>query len=215
MLNDHTARGPRAIVGSGLPLLAAALTDLLQVNGFAVAAPFGDASAAWRSLLGEPPQLALFDFADSAPSGLDLLRDARAAGLGTRIILFCSEHDENTPLDAVELGVDGLLRRSASLDAVGLCIATVARGEQWLDTVAMRDAYARMARRNDQMPALLTRRERDVARLVAAGQRNRVIAGELGISEGTVKMHLHNVYAKMGLESRTQLAMDMRIREIA
>lgn len=54
---------------------------------------------------------------------------------------------------------------------------------------------------------LLTPRERDVARLVAAGQRNRVIAATLGISEGTVKMHLHNVYVKLGLESRTQLAM--------
>jgi DNA-binding NarL/FixJ family response regulator len=53
----------------------------------------------------------------------------------------------------------------------------------------------------------LTPRERDVARLVAAGQRNRAIATTLGISEGTVKMHLHNVYAKLGLESRTQLAM--------
>ena len=53
----------------------------------------------------------------------------------------------------------------------------------------------------------LTPRERDVARLVAAGQRNRRIAETLGISEGTVKMHLHNVYTKLGLESRTQLAM--------
>ena len=56
----------------------------------------------------------------------------------------------------------------------------------------------------------LTARERDVARLVAAGQRNRSIAASLGIAEGTVKMHLHNVYAKLGLESRTQLAMTMR-----
>lgn len=62
---------------------------------------------------------------------------------------------------------------------------------------------------DEQRPVrpVLTPRERDVARLVAAGQRNRAIAATLGISEGTVKMHLHNVYAKLGLESRTQLAM--------
>ena len=58
----------------------------------------------------------------------------------------------------------------------------------------------------------LTRRERDVARLVATGQRNRAIASMLGIAEGTVKMHLHNIFAKLGLESRTQLAMDERVR---
>jgi len=58
----------------------------------------------------------------------------------------------------------------------------------------------------------LTPRERDVARLVAAGQRNRSIAASLGISEGTVKMHLHNVYTKLKLESRTQLAMSPAAR---
>lgn len=61
-----------------------------------------------------------------------------------------------------------------------------------------------------EAPPPLTRRERDVAQLVAAGQRNRGIAETLGISEGTVKMHLHNVYGKLGLESRTQLAMALR-----
>ena len=56
----------------------------------------------------------------------------------------------------------------------------------------------------------LTPRERDIARLVVAGRRNRSIAAALGITEGTVKMHLHNVYRKLGLESRTQLAISAR-----
>lgn len=166
-------------------------------------------------LFGERPEIALLDLADSNPSGLDLLRDARAAGLGTRMVLFCNDGDGDTPIDAVELGVDGLLLRSATIDTVRLCLATVASGEQWLDPRAMKIAYERMARRQSATPNLLTRRERDVARLVAQGQRNRTIAEQLGISEGTVKMHLHNVYAKLGLESRTQLAMDQRMREIA
>ena len=71
----------------------------------------------------------------------------------------------------------------------------------------------RIAAAAGQRPAAsrtLTPRERDVAQLVAAGQRNRTIADALGISEGTVKMHLHNVYAKLGLESRTQLALAAR-----
>ncbi len=78
-----------------------------------------------------------------------------------------------------------------------------------VDEIAARIGAVVVARR----PAVgraLTPRERDVARLVAAGQRNRTIAVELGISEGTVKMHLHNVYAKLGLQSRTQLAMAAR-----
>lgn len=213
-LSGGRARMPRAIIGSSLPLVAAALADVLGASGYAVTCPSLDAETVGTALLGETPELALLDFAGE-PSGLDLLRDARAAGIATRIILLCDPADTEAPLDAVELGVDGLLLRNASLDTVRICIAAVARGEQWLDPRAMTAAYENMARRQSQTPSPLTRRERDVARLVAAGQRNRVIAGTLGISEGTVKMHLHNVYAKLGLESRTQLAMDARLREYA
>ena len=109
------------------------------------------------------------------------------------------------------MGVDGLLERSTGIAAAAACIAGVAAGGQWLDPRAMRAAYDVAADRTTQLS--LTTRETEIARLVAAGQRNRVIAAGLGISEGTVKMHLHNVYAKLGLESRTQLAMDVRRRE--
>jgi two-component system nitrate/nitrite response regulator NarP len=83
-------------------------------------------------------------------------------------------------------------------------------GGTWFDREAASQARDRAAARTGALT--LTRRERDVARLVASGKRNRDIANELGISEGTVKMHLHNAYAKLGLESRTQLAMDERLR---
>ncbi len=205
---------PRAIIGSVLPLLAAALGEILRADGYAVANIFADGNSAREALLDDMPEVVLLDFTGT-PSGLDLLRDARGAGIASRIVLFCDAGDADCPLDAVELGVDGLLLRNASLEVVRQCLAAVTRGEQWLDPRAMKTAYENMARRQSQSPNPLTRRERDVAKLVAAGQRNRVIAGTLGISEGTVKMHLHNVYAKLGLESRTQLAMDTRLREHA
>ncbi len=80
-----------------------------------------------------------------------------------------------------------------------------------VDRVVAQIAVAAGAQRAAGTTPALTPRERDVARLVTAGQRNRAIAATLGISEGTVKMHLHNVYAKLGLESRTQLAMSTRV----
>jgi DNA-binding CsgD family transcriptional regulator len=60
----------------------------------------------------------------------------------------------------------------------------------------------------------LTRRERELALLVATGQRNRSIGDRLGISEGTVKMHRHDIYAKLGIEIRTQRATDARVRAV-
>jgi len=56
----------------------------------------------------------------------------------------------------------------------------------------------------------LTRRETEVARLVSFGSRNKEIARELDISEGTVKMHLHNLYEKLKVTSRTELAILVR-----
>jgi two-component system nitrate/nitrite response regulator NarL len=139
--------------------------------------------------------------------GLTVLRDRRGAKVPT-IVLF-DEPDPDALLAAVDLGAEGILLTTAPLAAVAACIAAVATGEQWLDPEATRLISDRVA----QPPApTLTRRERDVANLVTAGQRNRAIADALGISEGTVKMHLHNVYAKFGLESRTQLAMELRAR---
>ena len=189
MRSDNRPPPLRAVAGSSVPLMADALVAVTTQAGFATTR-YVDAAAARLAVLDASPTVAILDFADAVPTGLDTLRDARAAGCETRIILFCASVDGIDPLEAVELGVDGLLLRDAASSVVAECVAAVAATP----------------------PALLTRRERDVARLVATGQRNRGIAETLGISEGTVKMHLHNVYAKMGLESRTQLAMDARLQ---
>lgn len=201
----------RAVAGSDVPLLADALVGLLRRAGLTIEAAHVSAANARDAVLDDVPDLAILDFAVGPPSALDILRDVRGVVSPTRVILFVGL-DGLEPIDAVELGVDGLLPRDAPVAAVTECIARVASGEQWLDQRAMRAAHDRLTQR--QVPAaagLLTPRERDVARLVATGQRNRGIATALGISEGTVKMHLHNVYAKLGLESRTQLAMDTRL----
>lgn len=198
-------------MGSSVPLMADALAAVTTHAGFATIR-YVDATAARVAVLETSPTVAILDFVSDLPTGLDVLRDARAAGCESRIILFCADLDGVDPFHAVELGVDGLLFRDASSSAVAGCVATVADGGQWLDPRAVRAAYDRLSQRHATPPTLLTRRERDVARLVATGQRNRGIAETLGISEGTVKMHLHNVYAKMGLESRTQLAMDVRLQ---
>ncbi len=107
---------------------------------------------------------------------------------------------------------DGAMRSGAARTIIigdaaadGTNIALTAPAEHIADQIA-----ALAGDRRPPTTLALTPRERDVARLVAGGQRNRAIAASLGISEGTVKMHLHNVYAKLGLESRTQLAMSVR-----
>lgn len=187
-----------ALVAHPFPLVVEALATLLETAGYRVT----------RSADPDRTRDAASDLAIIAVGSDDiaLLRERRRAG--GRTIMLCDDLATAPLLAAVDV-VDGVLASTAPVDAVRSCVEAVAAGGQWLDPAA-----AKLLLDRDDRPSApaLTRRERDVAELVAAGQRNRAIADTLGISEGTVKMHLHNVYAKLGLESRTQLAMNVRAR---
>jgi DNA-binding NarL/FixJ family response regulator len=88
-------------------------------------------------------------------------------------------------------------------------VRRVHAGAVWFDSELMARSLERTAGQAEAwqtVRALLTDREIDVVRLVAKGWRNRAIADALHLSEGTVKVHLHNVFAKLNLENRVELA---------
>jgi two-component system, NarL family, nitrate/nitrite response regulator NarL len=189
--------GLRLILAWRSPLVRAALAALLERFGHRIVADSGD----WPVLAAAEADIAIVD--------IDLMAAAMpyATGVPTIVIAPSAEHPG---LAGAINNAAGLVLGSESTDSLRLCLAAVAGGGRWFDSAAHTEVLERGEAAKDA--ALLTRRERDVARLVATGQRNRAIAGSLGITEGTVKMHLHNVYAKLGLQSRTQLAMDERMR---
>jgi len=83
----------------------------------------------------------------------------------------------------------------------------VRNGRRWVDPdllqcLALAEGTARVSNR-------LTTREADIANLVSHGLNNKQIARELHLSEGTVKMHLHNIYRKLQLRGRTELALSV------
>jgi two-component system nitrate/nitrite response regulator NarP len=83
------------------------------------------------------------------------------------------------------------------------CLDCVRSGEEWIDP-HLNAEETRAAATQDR--SLLSPRERDLVRLVRQGKRNRDIAEELGITEGTVKVYLHSVFEKTGVANRTELA---------
>lgn len=99
---------------------------------------------------------------------------------------------------ALAAGARGYLLKGAPLDDIERAIAAVARGESYLDP----RVAARMIRRDPRQR--LTRREREVLRLVAAGDSNKVIARKLRISERTAKFHVTSIFNKLGAENRAQ-----------
>ena len=82
------------------------------------------------------------------------------------------------------------------------------RGEQWIDRDTVTRAFQAVVGREAalrEVAQTLTPREIEIVKMMAEGLRNRIIGDRLGISEGTVKVHLHNIYEKLGLDGRLEL----------
>ena len=197
----------RLLVADRQPLVRAALTALLVADGHAVVVDAGDGACVLAALAQAPIDLAIIDI-DLEPAAL--IGTARQRRTAPPVVILAPAASHPSLPAALESGVAGIALKSEGPEQLRLCIAAVAACEHWVDSTARAHIAGQVQAHRDSHH--LTRRERDVARLVATGQRNRAIASMLGIAEGTVKMHLHNIFAKLGLESRTQLAMDERVR---
>jgi two-component system, NarL family, nitrate/nitrite response regulator NarL len=165
-----------------------------------------DGLQAQAAIIAQRPDIAILDVQMPALTGLDLLRQARAEAWSTRIVLLTAGLEPKPLVEAVKLKVDGLVLKDAGGELLLRCVEAVLAGEQWIDKEAMKQVMAMLAHAPPSS-AELTPREGDVVRQVAQGQRNKEIARSLGITEGTVKMHLHNLYEKLGVSSRTELAL--------
>jgi two-component system, NarL family, nitrate/nitrite response regulator NarL len=197
------------------PLMLDAVAGLFAQEPFAIVARCLDGQQARAAILEHRPQVAILDVNMPKLSGLDLLREARAARWSTRVILLTAGLEPEPLVEAVRLKVDGLVLKDAGGDMLLRCVQAVLAGEQWIDREAMKQVMSALANPPaDAHLAELTPRERDVVSAVAQGKRNKEIARDLGISEGTVKMHLHNLYEKLSVTSRTELAILARDRAL-
>jgi DNA-binding NarL/FixJ family response regulator len=118
--------------------------------------------------------------------------------------------DDERLLPAIQAGAAGYLLKNVEPSELARAIRAAERGEAIIDpTAAARlvEAIAENSRTVVAEPERLTRREREVLELIAAGRSNKRIAFELGISEKTVKTHVGHLLAKLGVTDRTQAAL--------
>jgi DNA-binding NarL/FixJ family response regulator len=155
------------------------------------------------------PDILLLDIRMPGMDGIAVLREVHQERLPTKVVLLAAAFEEDQILEALRLGVKGMVLKELAPPLLVECIRRVSAGGQWieqqasgraLDALLRREAGAREAA-ND-----LTPRELELVRLAALGLRNREMADRLAISEGTVKMHLHNIYKKMKFDNRVELA---------
>jgi two-component system, NarL family, nitrate/nitrite response regulator NarL len=204
----------RLVLADDHPLLLDALARLVgQEPDMEVVARCGDGEAALRAAREHRPDVLVLDLRMPRLGGMEVLRRVAGEAPGVRVVVLAGELDEGGLLEAVRLGARGVVLKDTGPDVLVRCVRTVHEGGQWLDSHVAGRALERLLAREtarQRVAAVLTPREVELVELVSQGLRNKEVAARLGISEGTVKIHLHRIYDKLGVGSRVGLANHVR-----
>ena len=193
----------RILIVDDHPMIRSAVAALLSGSEFVIAASAGSAESAWSAVRDTDPDIVILDLAMPGGSGLQVLRRMRGQGDRRPVVILTAAIDDYPLSEAIGLGVDGIVMKDNDPAFLVDCLNAVQAGGRWLDPDVAERAD-RLAKRDPD--ASLTQRERKLVTLVARGLRNRDIAAELGITEGTVKVYLHAIFEKLGVANRTELA---------
>jgi len=218
--DEQPAGAVRVLLADDHPLVLNGLRALLRSEpGVEVVAAAPDGAIALELIRAHEPPMAVLDINMPRLSGLDVLEALEQDGLATRVVFLTGSASDEQIATAVERGAWGLLLKEQALDTLTECLRAVAAGRRWLPEEVIAPAVRRTTERRKnvvQLRRVLTAREYEIAGLVAEGLSNKHIARLLKLSEGTVKIHLHNIYEKLGgvdriwSVNRTSLAVLMR-----
>jgi DNA-binding NarL/FixJ family response regulator len=197
----------RVLLVDDHPMIGAALEMLLRGTDYELLGRARSIAEANREIARLKPDLLLLDVNLPDGSGLDVLRRLSRSRTRPRpaVILLTAGMDEAQLLTAADLDPEGMVLKTSDPSLLTECMVAVVAGRRWIDP-EIADRTRRAQARADSTPPL-TRRERELIELVRQGLRNRDIAAELGVTEGTVKVYLHAIFDKLQVENRTELAL--------
>ncbi len=196
----------RVVIVDDHALVRAGLAELLEGESeIEVVATAANGEEAVDLATREEPDVVLMDLSMPGMGGAEATRKLLASGTEARVVVLTSLSARERILDALDAGAIGYLLKDADPDELVRGVHAAARGESPLSP---RAAHEVLAARTDQRPAVnLSAREREVLQLVGEGLPNKLIARRLEISEKTVKAHLTQVFAELGVTDRTQAAL--------
>ena len=160
------------------------------------------------------PEILLLDLAMPRRAGLEALREMGSEPLSARVILLTAAAEKDQIVEALQLGARGVVLKDSATQILLKSIRAVMNGEYWVgrESVSNLVQYLRSLVDSSSHDARkkkygLTPREREVISAVVAGYTNKEIAQHFKISEDTVKHHLSNIFDKVGVSTRLELAL--------
>jgi two-component system, NarL family, nitrate/nitrite response regulator NarL len=214
----------RIVVADDHPIFRDGLCRLLALEeDFEVVAQAQDGRQVLEILQQLEPDILLLDLKMPGLDGLATLQRLQAARNKTRVIVLTASDDKNEFVQAMKLGTSGIVLKQTATELLIKSIRKVHAGEIWLDShttaavirqfVAAEEAPPppppppQTSAPRDRERSPLSQREREIVALVAQGFKNKEMAEKMFISEQTVKNHLHNIFDKLGVSDRLELAL--------
>jgi DNA-binding NarL/FixJ family response regulator len=154
------------------------------------------------------PDVILMDVPPAGASALAVVTNLRVCAPDSKLIWFASAERHEEFADVMRLGCSGVLYKHAPVDLIVKSIRRVHAGEIWLDSATTATIIGRLAVPETlHARTELSERERQITLLIARGLKNKEIASSMLITEQTVKNHIHNVFEKLGVRDRLELAL--------
>lgn len=189
------------------PLVRGGLRAILESEeGLRVVAEADDGAQAVRHSLRLRPDVILMDVRMPGTDGISATRQLTGADDGPKVVVVTTFENDDHVFDALAAGAHGFLLKRDAPDHVVHAVRTVHRGDALLFPDSVRALVASRAPRREgaEVIARLTDREREILRLMARGLANAEIAAELYLGTETIKTHVRNVLAKLGVKDRVQ-----------
>jgi DNA-binding NarL/FixJ family response regulator len=194
----------RLVIADDHRIVLDGLEQVLRLEPeFTIAERCVSGQSAISAVVKHRPDVLLLDLAMPQVSGLDVMRELQRRRVSTRVVLLTAQIDAASLEDALALGAAAVVLKETDSRLLVECIRAVHAGKPWDDPRQLQGGESKSPLNN--MARRLTAREREIVRMAAGGLRNRDIAERLFITEGTVKLHLHNIYQKLEVNGRPEL----------
>jgi DNA-binding NarL/FixJ family response regulator len=209
----------RIVIADDHPIVRDGLKKLLLLeDDFEIVGEAGDGREVLSKVQEVDPDVLLLDLRMPNLDGLAALQALQQTNKRTRVIVLTASEDKNEFVQAMKLGCSGIVLKQTAPELIVKSIRKVNSGEIWLDShttaAVMRQFSTNLDGSSSQggngkgrERSPLSTREREIVALVAQGYKNKEMAEKMFISEQTVKNHLHNIFDKLGVSDRLELAL--------
>ena len=192
------------LIADDHPFFRAGVSAMLTTAGHQIVGTVDDGDAALDAIAEVNPDVVILDIRMPGRDGVKTLEAMRARNDRRPVIVLATEIMDDQLVAIMRAGVNAILFKDQTEDALLEAIGAVREGARHIDGALLDKAF--------HIAALRSPRERQVAEAVAAGKRNRDVAVALGMTEGTVKVFLHKIYAKLSVANRTESSVLMQSR---